>query len=66
MRKTKEEQIRNGERPENTEYDKMRWDSMKLRRNGMYGQPKFIPSETIFQGTCLKCVFNQGEHTCSS
>jgi hypothetical protein len=65
MRQSKEEQIAKGDRPEKTEYDQMRWDSMKLRKNGMYGQPKLMPVETIFPGTCMKCVFDRGEHTCS-
>jgi hypothetical protein len=64
MRQSKEEQIKQGLRPEKTEYDQMRWDSMKLRKNGMYGQPKLMPVETIFPGTCMKCVFNTGVHSC--
>jgi hypothetical protein len=66
MRQSKEEQIAKGDRPEKTEYDQMRWDSMKLRKNGMYGQPKLMPVEIVFPGTCMKCVFDRGEHTCSS
>jgi hypothetical protein len=63
MKASKEEQIAKGDRPEKTEYDQMRWDSMKLRKNGMYGQPKLMPVETIFPGTCELCIFGSGNHS---
>lgn len=52
-------------KPENTKYDRMRHESMKLRPNGMYGVPKVqLDKEKIFPGTCLKCVFDTDTHTC--
>lgn len=59
------EQIAQGKRPENTPYDKMRHESMRLRPNGLYGVPKFqYDKDKIFPGTCEKCVFDIGEHIC--
>lgn len=46
--------------PEKTKYDEMRHDTMKLRRNGLYGIPKiFMPEERT---CCEKCVFGTGKH----
>lgn len=55
--------IARGEGPENSAYDRQRHDSMKLRPSGMDGI-KFMPAkfESIFPGTCEKCVFGLGEH----
>lgn len=59
------DQIARGGGPENTSYDKMRHESMRLRPHGMYGIIKIgVGAELVpFPGTCEKCVFDRGTHS---
>ena len=68
MDSTKIEELRKqGKWPEKSEYDIARFDNMRLRRNGLYGIPKsFLNSTLMMPGTCEKCVFNRGVHTCEN
>ena len=60
------DKVARGRGPESTPYDKMRHESMKLRAfSPTYGVEKvFLKDMPIFPGTCTKCVFNEGGHTC--
>lgn len=59
------DKIVRGGGPENTAYDRMRHESMKLKPMGMYGIPKsFLDSSKMT--CCEKCVFDTGVHTCET
>jgi len=53
--------------PEPTAYDRGRHEAMRLRPfSSTYGVEKvYFKDIPIYPGTCLKCVFDDGEHTCA-
>lgn len=50
---------------EDSKFDRQRAERINLKTFS-YGVPKFDQGKNPpFPGTCLKCVFNEGTHTCA-